>query len=135
MNALYLIGSIAGIALLVGLNVLLFGRQIAALDKDAVVETLANDMPGFRAGRHTIAEGTHTALVENDADGSLYLVAARGDRIASRRLARGSLRALDRDGKTIALRLSDFTFPKASLAFANENEAREWEGRLKRMVA
>jgi hypothetical protein len=135
MNAFYLIGSVAGIALLVGLNMLLFGRQIAALDRDAVVETLANDRPGFRIGRHTIAEGAQTALVENDADGALYLVAARGDRIASRRLARGSVRKLDRDGKSIALRLSDFTFPKASLAFADENAAQEWETRLKAMVA
>ena len=135
MNALYLIGSVVGIALLVGFNVLLFGRNMTALDEDAVVETLANDTPGFRPGRHTIAQGAHTALVENDADGSIYLVAARGDRIASRRLARGSLKALTRTGPDIALRLSDFTFPKASLAFASENEAREWETRLKAMVA
>jgi hypothetical protein len=135
MNTFYLIGSVAGIALLVGLNMLLFGRRIAALDRDAVVETLANDRPGFRVGRHTIAEGAHTALVENDADGALYLVAARGDRIASRRLSRGSLRKLDRNGKSIALRLSDFTFPKTSLAFADENAAQEWEARLKQAVA
>jgi hypothetical protein len=135
MNVLYLIGSVAGIALLVGLNVLLFGRQIAALDADAVTDSLANDVPGFRAGRHTIAEGSHTALVENGVDGALYLVAARGSRIASRKLSRGAVRALNRDGNAIALHLSDFTFPKASLAFANENEAREWETRLKAMVA
>jgi hypothetical protein len=135
MNAIYLIGSVAGILLLVGLNILLFGRRIAALDADAVVATLANETPGFRAGRHTIAEGAHTALVENAADGALYLVASRGSRIASRRLSRGSLRGLNRDGKSIALRLSDFTFPKASLAFADENTAQEWEARLKQMVA
>jgi hypothetical protein len=135
MNLLYLIGSIVGIAVLVGLNALLFGRRIAALDEDAVVEALANEQPGFHAGRHTIAQGMHTALVENDADGALYLVAARGDRIASRRLARGSLRGLTRNGNDIALRLSDFTFPKASLAFADEDAAREWETRLKPMVA
>jgi hypothetical protein len=135
MNALYLVGSIVGIALLVGLNMFLFGRRVAALDEDAVVETLANDTPGFRPGRHTIAQGTHTALVENDADGTIYLVAARGDRIASRRLSRGSLKSLARNGANIALRLSDFTFPKASLAFADENAAQEWEARLKQMVA
>jgi hypothetical protein len=135
MNVLYLIGSVAGIALLVGLNVLLFGRQIAALDADAVTDSLASDVPGFRAGRHTIAEGSHTAWVENGVDGALYLVAARGSRIASRKLSRGAVRGLDRDGKAITLRLSDFTFPQASLAFANENEAREWEARLKATVA
>jgi hypothetical protein len=135
MNVLYLLGSVAGIALLVGLNLLLFGRRIAALDADAVADSLANDVPGFRAGRHTIAEGSHTALIENDTDGTLYLVAARGSRIASRKLSHGAVRGLDRDGNAIALRLSDFTFPKASLAFANENEAREWETRLKAMVA
>jgi hypothetical protein len=135
MNALYLIISVGGIALLVGLNILLFGRRIAALDADAVVATLANETPGFRAGRHIIAEGAHTALVENDADGSLYLVASRGSRIASRKLSRGAVRGLIRDGKSIALRLSDFTFPKASLAFADEQAAQEWEARLKQVVA
>jgi hypothetical protein len=135
MNALYLIGSVAGIALLVGLNVFLFGRRIAALDQDAVTDSLANDVPGFRAGRHTIAQGSHTALIENDADCALYLVTARGARIASRKLSRGAVRGVDRDGKSIALRLPDFTFPKASLAFANENDAREWETRLKALVA
>jgi hypothetical protein len=135
MNALYLLGSVGGIAVLVGLNVLLFGRRIAALDEEAVMETLANEQPGFRAGRRTIAQGAHTALIENDADGALYLVAARGDRIASRRLAHGSLRGLTRSGNDIALRLSDFTFSKASLAFADEDAAREWEARLKPMVA
>ena len=135
MNVLYLIGSVVGIALLVGLNIALFGRRIAALDQDAVMDSLANDVPGFRAGRHTIAQGAQTALIENDTDGTLYLVAARGGRIASRRLSRGAVRTLNRDGNAIVLRLSDFTFPKASLAFADENDAREWETRLKQMVA
>jgi hypothetical protein len=134
MNALYLIGSVVGIALLVGLNIALFGRRIAALDQDAVVESLANDNPGFRVGRHTIAEGSHTALVENGADGALYLVAARGSRIASRKLSRGAVRGVDRDGKSIALRLSDFTLPKAQLTFADEHAAQDWETRLKAMV-
>ncbi len=135
MNVLYLIGSVAGIALLVGLNVLLFGRRIAALDADAVTDSLASDVPGFRAGRHTIADGAHTALIENSADGALYLVAARGSRIASRKLSRGGVRSVARDGKSIALRLSDFTLPKAQLAFADEHAAQEWEARLKQMVA
>jgi hypothetical protein len=135
MNALYVVISVGGIALLIGLNILLFGRRIAALDQDAVVESLANDVPGFRAGRHTIAEGVHTALVENSADGTLYLVAARGSRIASRKLARGAVRGVNRDGKSIALRLSDFTLPKAQLTFADEGAAQEWETRLKQMVA
>lgn len=135
MNALYLLISVGGIALLVGLNILLFGRSIAALDQDAVVASLANDVPGFRAGRHTIAEGSHTALVENDMDGTLYLVAARGSRIASRKLSRGAVRGGDRAGKSIALRLADFTLPKAKLAFADEAAAQDWESRLKAMVA
>ena len=134
MDALYLLGSIAGIALMVGLNVLLFGRGTGALDLGVLENRLALDQPGFRAGAGALSADARAALMENRVDGALYLARAGGDKFVTRKLARGSLRALRRDGTQLDLRFADFTFPRARLAFANETEAGEWEARLKRVA-
>ncbi len=130
MNLLYLLGSVAGIALLVGLNMVLFGRRTAALDLVALQQNLALDNPGFRAGAAVVAGDA--ALIENHADGALYLVRAGGDKFVTRKLSRGSLRTLKRDGARLDLRFADFTFPRARLAFADEAAASDWEARLVR---
>ncbi|HEX3674925.1 MAG TPA: hypothetical protein VHU87_11685 [Rhizomicrobium sp.] len=130
MDPLYLIGSVAGIAVLVGLNVLLFGRCTGALDLAALGRALALDQPGFRAGDGVVAGDA--ALVENAADGALYLVRAGGDKFVTRKLSRGSVRGLSRDGSRLDLRFADFTFPRARLAFADEASAADWQARLSR---
>jgi hypothetical protein len=131
---IYLIGSVAGIALMVGLNVLLFGRGTGALDLRALESRLALDHPGFRAGESAVSADARAALMENRADGALYLARAGGDKFVTRRLSRGSLRALRRDGAGLDLRFADFTFPRAKLAFADESQASDWEARLKRVA-
>src|SRR5277367_6615252 len=99
----YLIGSVAGIALMVGLNVLLFGRGTGALDLGALESRLALDYPGFRAGAGTLSADARAALLENSLDGTLHLARADGDKFATRKLARGSLRGLRRDGARLDL--------------------------------
>jgi hypothetical protein len=134
MNLLYLLGSVLGIALLVGLNVALFGRHAGGLDLAALADRLALDHPGFRAGAGALSADARAALIENRGDGVLYLACAGGDKFVTRRLARGSLRALRRDGARLDIRFADFTFPHTSVAFGDETDARDWEARLTRMV-
>jgi hypothetical protein len=119
---------------MVGLNILLFGRGTGALDLGALENRLALDHPGFRAGAGVVSADARAALMENRVDDALYLARAGGDKFVTRKLARGSLRALRRDGTQLDLRFADFTFPRARLAFANETEAGEWEARLKRVA-
>jgi hypothetical protein len=134
MDALYLIGSVAGIALMVGLNIALFGRGTCALDLGSLENRLALDHPGFRAGAGALSADARAVLLENRSDGAFYLARAGGDKFVTRKLVRGSLRALRRDGAHLDLRFADFTFPRARLAFATESEADEWEARLRRVA-
>jgi hypothetical protein len=50
LNILYLVGSLAGVALMVGLNLALFGRGAQKIVLDKVSESLTAEVPGFRAG-------------------------------------------------------------------------------------
>jgi hypothetical protein len=125
---LYLLGSVAGIALMVGVNVALFGRRTGALDLAALQARLALDNPGFRSGEAVVAG--RTALVENAADGALYLARASGDTFVTRKLSRGSVKRITRSGASLDLRFADFTFPRARLAFANEDDAGAWHARI-----
>ncbi|GEM_PF-1606274 len=131
MNVLYLVGSVAGIALLVGLNIVLFGRVRARTDLAAVRARLALDVPGFRAGDEALSRDQAAALVENAADGSVYLARAEGDGLITRKISPGALKRLVRDGGTLALSLRDFTFPETQIFFGDPAPAKGWEARLK----
>lgn len=133
MNALYLLGSLLGVGLLVGLNLLLMGRTRARFDLAAAAALLAAEHPGFRAGAAIMADADNAALIE-DARGALYLVAAFGDRMVSRKLAKGQVASVARDGKTLTLRFRDFTFPRAQLALQGDTQAEDWERRLARAL-
>jgi len=132
MNAFYFIGSLAGVAAMVGLNLLLFGRARPALDRRAVETRLLEDAPDFRMSGVTISADKDCALAEGG-DGAIYLVVASGDKTATRRLASGSLHMVTCDGAALTIRLRDFTFPRARLILADEASARGWETRLKAM--
>jgi hypothetical protein len=135
MDLLYLLGSVAGIAVLVGLNVLLFGHRAGALDMAALERRLALDHPGFRASVAALSADARAGLIQNEADGTLYLARIGGDKLVTRKLARGSVRALRRDGASLDLRFADFTFPRARLAFADAGEAGDWEARIRRATS
>ena len=132
MDPAYLIGSVAGIALLVGLNILLFGRAAARIDAEAVAAQLALEVPGFRAGSSTVSADSSAALIENKADRSLYLACVRGDKFAIRKVSKGALRTIICDDGTLNLRFTDFTFPKAAFQFHRADDASAWEARVRR---
>lgn len=132
MTVLYLAGSLAGIALLVGLNLILFGRARPALGGlDQIATRLAREIPGFRAGRYVVGVDGRSALVENAANRSVLFVEAFGDGVVTRKLTPDLLANVGRLGAQLSLDLSDFTLPRATLIAADEKEARDWEARLK----
>lgn len=136
MNWIYFLGSIAGIALLVGLNIMLFGATGVKLTSASdAIRRLKEEIAGFRAGDTVIDTAQSAALVENAHDGSLHLVVARGDGLVTRALKKGAVKTLARDGATLSLRLTDFTLPRAKLTLADEALARDWETRLARQAA
>jgi len=135
MNFLYLAGSLAGIALIVGLNLILFGRAKPVLGSvPDIAARLAADVPGFRAGRGVTASSGDTALIEDEASGAIFLVKALGDRVVTRKLSRVSLGEVRAVGSTLALRLRDFAFRGAVLSLPDERASREWEKRLKQVA-
>ncbi len=132
MNMLYLLGSIAGVALLVGLNVMLFGFRAATIASASdAIRRLREEIAGFRAGDAALDAAHHVALVEDARDGVLHLVVARGDGLATRALKHGVVKRLIRDGATLTLRLADFTLPRARITFADDDLAKLWEARLR----
>jgi hypothetical protein len=130
-QALQLLISVGGITLMVGLCALLFGRAGKPLsDASAVVESLARDIPGFRAGRMALSRDARAALIEDARDGSIYLAVMRGDGLVTRKLSRDALAG--REGDRLALKLRDFTLRKAELDLA---DAASWEATLKGRAA
>ena len=132
MSWIYLAGSLGGIALLVGFNLLLFGRVRAQLGTaQEIAARLVAEIPDFRAGRMIIGADGRSAVIENAANRALYLVEAMGDAVVTRQLSAGLLANVGRLGEKLSLELRDFTFPRATLVAGNESLAREWEARLK----
>lgn len=117
--------SLAGIALVVGLCAALFGAESAALSAQAVAQSLAQDVPGFSAGRIALSRDRRAALIEDAQGGAVYLAVARGDGIVTRRLARGV--GVTREGERLALALNEFTLSQATFELA---DAAEWQARL-----
>jgi len=131
MDVPYLLASLLGVGLLVGLNVFLMRGRRASLDATILSQCLGAEVPGFRPGASQIA-GNGAALCENAADGSIYLAVVRGDAIVTRKLSRGI--RLQRNGATLTFVFSDFTFPRALVAFGDERVAAEWGARIARAI-
>lgn len=129
MNLIYLLGSLAGVGLLVGLNVLLMGRAKRRVDLEAAKALLTREQPGFRI-RHAVAARDGAAALVEDETGSLYLVVGAGADLVSRKLMPASLKTLTCEGATLSLRLCDLTFPRASMTLDDEAAARDWQARL-----
>ena len=125
MNVFYLLGSLAGIGLLVGLNLFLMGRAKRRVDSDAAIALLAREQPGFRAHTAVSASDGAAALIEDEA-GAFYLVAAAGADLVSRKLAPPGVKAPARDAATLRLPLPDPTFPRAPRRLHDAGLARRW---------
>lgn len=132
IQVLYLLGSLAGVAAMVGLCVLLFGREAAKLDTRLAAARLAQDVAGFRLGASAISSDCRSALLEDARDRTVYLVAARGDGFVTRQISRRSLKKAACDGTSLILRFADFTFPKAVVAFGDAAVARDWLARMEK---
>jgi hypothetical protein len=131
---LYFIGSLAGVALMIGLNVALFGRKRARLASQAEAEAmLAAEVPGFRAGRFALAADGGGALMENAGDATLYLIAPVGQKFVSRKLDRAALKTISRTSGGLTLQLADFTFPQLTLKL-DAAQSGDWEQRLDKML-
>ena len=129
MNLLYLLGALAGVGLIVGLNLLLLGRGQVRVDVANAAALMASEQPGFRAGR-SIVSATGDAVLLEDVSGRLFLVVGAGDKLVNRLLTAESLRAVSRRGETLDLRFRDPTFSRARFGFGDEATAREFEARL-----
>ena len=131
MDVLYLLGSLAGIALLVLLSVALFGLQGVRMTSAQSLEAyLAGTLPAFRARNMVLDSAAKAALAENDFDGTIFLVVACGDAMVSRKLSRSLLRNIGRQETKLSLRLADFTLPRADLTFADSATTSLWEKKL-----
>ena len=136
MNLVYLVGSLIGVGLIVGLSVALFGRAKHTLGNlHDLGLRIAADIPGFRAGRGVVGNDGATALIEDEADAAIFLVSAFGDRIVTRKLSRSVLRRVAMEGSALSLQIEDFTFPKARIVLDDHDAALAWESRLKRATA
>jgi len=132
MSWVYLARSLGGIALLVGFNLLLFGRVRPHLGTtQEIAARLTAEIPGFRMGRAIIGADGRSAVIENATNRSLYLIEAMGEDVVTRQLSKRLLANVGRLGEKLSLELRDFTFPRATLVAASESIAREWEARLK----
>jgi hypothetical protein len=129
MNFIYLLGSLAGVGLLVGLNYLMAGKGQVRVDLEMACALLAREHPGFCARQGAGSADGASALIEDEA-GALYLVVAAGADLVSRKLTATSLKAPTRDGARLHLELDDFTFPQANLTLETEAAASEWQQRL-----
>jgi hypothetical protein len=130
------VASLAGVMMLVGLNVLLFGAESARIASVAdAVRRMRQEVADFYAVDATLDVAKRAALLQNARNGVLYLVVVKGNGLVTRALKKGALKTFAREGATLSLRLADFTLPRAQLTFADETTAEAWEARLKSALA
>ncbi len=132
MPWLYLLGSLAGIGLIVGLNFVLSRRRGESIFSLAAAEArLVKDIPGFAPGDSVLSEDGIAALIVDRAHRVTWLVGRQGDGMLARTLEQGTLQGLTRDGLALTLKLDDFTARRMTLTFADTPAADLWEQRLR----
>lgn len=127
MNPLYLLGSLAGVGLLVALNWVLLRTQPPALTLQAAQALLARDDPDARLIR---LAGDRKAALAEAADGTWFAIAVAGDRLVSRPLRPGFVRRAAANGSVLTLSLDDPGFAKIRVGLSSCAEARDWAARL-----
>lgn len=132
MNVVAFAVLLASFAVIIGVNVLVFGRRRRTLGPAAIEAAIAAQVPDFRCGPIVLAVDGGGALAQSSVDGAIYLVAVLGRGFVTRRLRKELLRAVRRDGARLTIWLADFAFPRARLLLANERLAREWQERMRR---
>lgn len=103
---------VAGIALILLVIWLTGGLKSASVDRATALARLAEDLPDFRTGTLIVDAGGRLALARAAAGDDLALVFAVGNRLATRRLKCGDVRAAqapaDAGGTRLSLRTGDF---------------------------
>lgn len=89
--------SLVGVAILVGLARLIFGKIEPSLDVAKAAERLSFDEPDFEPIDWLLDENAKAALARNSA-GEIAIVAAHGDGLVTRRAGAGRVQAEYRDG-------------------------------------
>ncbi|WP_203292468.1 hypothetical protein [Maricaulis parjimensis] len=126
-----LLGSVVGISAMVAVNAWLGLYTPAKLDSlDDAIARLDTDSVGFEAGEGEMAPDGRSALVSDATQPRLAMLVARGSDFVIRYLEPGIVKSVATEGSEIALKLNDFTFAPARLAFETPEQARKWAGRL-----
>jgi len=121
--------SLAGILFLAGLNWWLNRRGRLLRGRGDPAARMRRDLPGFAPDEVTAASAGAVALAR-DAQGTCALALAHGDDWVVRRIGPGDVRALERTGATLRLRLADPDMPRIDMAFATADLAGRWRDDL-----
>jgi hypothetical protein len=130
-----LLGSVAGVSAMIGLNIYLKIWTPTRLTSLADAHNrLDADAIGFDPGPGVLAPDGSAALVEEAGGQRFGLLAARGDSIVIRYLTPGMVEAarLDEDGE-MSVRLRDFSFTPVRIPFEDRETARVWADKLNKL--
>lgn len=135
-NLLFLLASVLAVALLVGLNWLIGGwRALRLEDEAAAVSRYRQDYWDDAVSGTARDENGRAALMTLEGADAIGLVALLGDKMVTRRLDRGMVKAATLDGEgRLVLMLADFVLPRVTLTLRSEQAARDWHGRLLRLA-
>ncbi len=136
METLVLIASPIAIAALVALNALIGGWRRATLASLQDAErALREDLLTFEAGEGIVsADGRAALVVDRSREAAIGLVVTQGDRLVTRLLTPGpEVVARLRGDRELLLRMRDFTFPGARLILPDEETARRWADKVRRV--
>lgn len=126
------VGSIGGVALLIGLNALVGSSKAAPLQSlDDAKAKLSADFIAFRAGQGVVAPDGRGALIEEAGGPRVALVTTLGDRYVIRVLKPGEPADVEvEDTGKLKIKLADFTAPALSVNLGDAAVARTWAAKI-----
>lgn len=132
IELLVLAGAALGVGLLVLLNTVVGGVQWFRLSSPEQAHNyLRRDVMGFTPGDVSVLASEGKAALVFEADGSrLGLVQAMGDKAVVRALQPTEIQSVQIQGAELVLLLKDYTFQKARLVLASQEQAHRWLDRI-----
>lgn len=125
-------GAVLATALLILINWLIGGWQVARIDSESTArQRYAQDFPDDCILEAAIDRSGRAALLASDDPGVTGLIVALGGRLATRRLRARDLRAVTCDDTTLTVRLDDFVLSRVRLEL-DASTAQAWHERLTR---
>ncbi|MFN0022799.1 MAG: hypothetical protein ACKVS5_02765 [Parvularculaceae bacterium] len=126
---LELIGSLAGVAILVGVSYWLGAWRNASVTLENASDRLAFDEPDFKAGAWLIGRDGRSAAAVSADRAEIALIFALGDGLATRRFNRKTAR-LSVEGAGLVVHLGEPSRRAVRLAGASAQDAEQWLLRL-----